>query len=207
MIDLQGKNVFISASFPSGERGEKYKPYDPGGIADAVCAFARRILANNGTLTMGCHPTITPLLMYISRNLEVKNALTVFESEWFEDIRSPQVDEIEKEELGFLKRTPKVDSHSKSLSIMRQAMIQHTCYSGALFIGGMEGIEQEYAMFSKHSPETLRARVAGPGGAAASLPAGNCETFGLTDFEQSRQYPYMAMQFVEALAKMPELSS
>lgn len=82
-------------------------------------------------------------------------------------------------------------------------MIQHTHYAGALFVGGMEGIETEYSMFSKLAPDTLRVRIAGPGGAAAHLPAGNCEAFGLSDFEQQRAYPYMAIRFTETLNQIP----
>ena len=204
MVDLKRKPVFMSASFPSGKRGEKYGSCDPDEIADAIVYFSRWILKANGTLTTAAHPMITPMLIYASRVRGVKNALTVFRSDWYDCEWVPELDEMESDELGVVKRTRKKEDQEKSLVAMRQAMIQDTCYAGALFIGGMEDIEVEYRMFSKFSPDTLRARVAGAGGAAAFLPKGNCEAFGLTDFEQSRIYPFLAHRFVETLAQISE---
>ena len=201
MINLARANVFLSASFPSGERGKRFKPYDPSGIADAVSAFSRAILDSNGTLAFGGHPTITPLVLMISRELRVKGSVIVFQSRWFEDLRLPEVDEIEKEKLGFVKWTRKVDDRDASLRIMREEMIESMRFAGALFIGGMEGIGAEYDMVKDRCPETPCVPVAGPGGAAAKLPTWDCEELGLVAFERSRAYPLMALRFVRALAR------
>ena len=202
MIDLQRKAVFLSASYPPRDGNEKYEPIDPGEITGAVVYFVDMILESNGTLTMAAHPAITPMLTYASRMLGVKNAVTVYRSDWYESDWIPRINELENDELGTVIRTKKAENEEKSLKIMRQAMIQDTCYAGALFIGGMEDVEIEYGMFLKSSPDTLRVRVAGTGGAAACLPHGNCESFGLTDIEQKRTYPYMAIRFVETLAQI-----
>ena len=130
MTDLHGAPVFLSASFPSGERGARFTPYDPSGIADAVSAFSRAILGSNGTLAFGGHPTITPLVLMISRELRVKKSVTVFQSRWFEEMRLPEVDEIEKEELGVVRWTRKVDGREDALRIMRTTMIQSMRYAG-----------------------------------------------------------------------------
>ena len=102
MTDLRRATVFLSASFPSGKRGESFTPYDASGIADAVSAFARAILDNNGQLLFGGHPTITPLVFMIARELRVQDSLLVFQSTWFRNQRLPEVDEIEREKLGQL---------------------------------------------------------------------------------------------------------
>ena len=200
MVDLHRATVFLSASFPSGKRGERFTPYDPSGIADAVSAFSRAILGSNGTLAFGGHPTITPLVLMISRELRVKGSVTVFQSDWFKELRLPEVEEIEDEELGFVEWTPSVDDREEALRIMREVMIQYRQYVGALFIGGMEGIGTEYNMVKEFLPQTPCVPVAGPGGAAAQLPTGDCEALGLVAFERSRAYPYMALRFVESLA-------
>ena len=200
MVDLDQATVFLSASFPSGKRGERFMPYDPSGIADAVSAFSRVILDSNGKLAFGGHPTITPLVLMITRELRVKHSVIVFQSRWFEKLRPPEVDEIEDEKLGFVEWTPKVDDRDEALRIMREAMIQPGRYAGALFIGGMEGIGDEYAMVKECSPKTPCIPVAGPGGAAARLPTGDCKALGLVAFEHSRAYPFMALRFVHALA-------
>jgi hypothetical protein len=43
-LALDGRAVFLSPSFPSGERGQRVAPYDPEAIADAVAAIARAVL-------------------------------------------------------------------------------------------------------------------------------------------------------------------
>ena len=202
MIDLQRKSVFLSASFPPRDGNEKYEPIDPGEITDALVDFTDVILESNGTLTTAAHPMITPMLIYASRMLGVKNAVTVYRSDWYESDWIPRINELENDELGTVIRTKKAENEEKSLRIMREEMIEDTCYSSALFIGGMQDVEIEYSMFLKSSPDTLRVRVAGTGGAAACLPHGNCESFGLTDIEQKRTYPYMAIRFAETLAQI-----
>ena len=134
MADLERATVFLSASFPSGERGEQFKPYDASGIADAVSAFSRAILGSNGTLAFGGHPTITPLVLMISRELRIKGSVIIFQSGWFEEQRLPEVDEIENEELGLVRWTPKVDDRDDSLRIMREEMIgYHAVRGGSLY--------------------------------------------------------------------------
>lgn len=200
MSDLKGQNVLLSASFPSGERGERFKPYDPSGIVDAVCAFSREILESNGTLTIGGHPTITPLVVRICKDLKVVNSVTVFQSEWFREQQLPEIDDIEGEQLGTVQWTEKAYDRDESLRIMREAMINEGQFVGALFIGGMEGIEAEYKLVRRVWSHTPCVPVAGPGGAAACLSTVNAAALGLSSLEQSRKYPYMAFRFVEALA-------
>ena len=175
-------------------------PYDPSGIADAVAAFSRAILRNNGTLAFGSHPTITPLVLMIARELCVKDSVDVFQSAWFKEQRHPEVDGIENEKLGCVHWTPDADDQDEALQTMRQEMIKHTRYAGALFIGGMDGIGDEYRMVKKIWPETPCIPVAGPGGAAAHLPMKDCEALGLASFNRSKAYPYMGIRFVEALS-------
>ena len=199
MANLHRATVFLSASFPSGERGERFRPYDPSAIADAVSAFSRAVLSNNGTLAFGGHPTITPLVLMISRELHVRESVTVFQSRWFEDLRIPEIDEIEQEKLGFIEWTCKADDRDDSLRIMRETMIRFKRYAGALFIGGMEGISDEYQMMKECCSKTPCIPVRGPGGAAAKL-AGDYTALGLDPLQQSRAYPFIALQFVNALA-------
>ena len=201
MTDLQRATVFLSASFPSGDRGERFSPYDSSAIVDAVSAFARAILESNGTITFGGHPTITPLVLMISRELQVKSSVTVFHSEWFKKVEIPEVGEIEQEELGCVEWTPMCDDRQIALATMREIMIRKTRYAGALFIGGMEGICEEYKLVKELAPHTPCVPVAGPGGAAADLSMEDYAPLGLATLIESRAYPFMARQFVEAVVK------
>lgn len=48
--------LFLSASFPKGDRGETFAPYNPAAILDAVVEVCRVVLRRGGTLTFGAHP-------------------------------------------------------------------------------------------------------------------------------------------------------
>ena len=100
MANLRRATVFLSASFPSGERGEAFKPYDASGIADAVSALVRAVLGSNGQILFGGHPTITPLVLMIARELQVKESITIYQSAWFREQQLPEIEEIPNEELG-----------------------------------------------------------------------------------------------------------
>ena len=200
MANLHRATVFMSASFPSGDRGEQFRPYDASGIADAVSAFTRAILAGNGKLVFGGHPTITPLVLMIARELCVTNSVVVFQSAWFRDFRLPEVDEIESERLGVVHWTDKADNLDESVRIMREKMIGSIQYKAAIFVGGMEGIHDEYSLFAEIWPNIPCIPVAGPGGAAKTLPSKGWDTLGLARLYRSRAYPLAAVAFVDALA-------
>lgn len=202
MADLRRATIFLSASFPSGLRGESFRPYDASGIADAVSAYARAILGGNGQLLFGGHPTITPLVFMIARELRVHNSLVVYQSAWFRNQKLPEVDEIMREELGRIVWTHRAQTRQDSLRIMRDGMIESAreCL-GALFVGGMEGIWDEYNLMKKCSPEMPCIPVTGPGGAAAQLPTEDWNVLGLAQVHESRAYPFVALRFVDALVE------
>ena len=202
MTNLRRATVFLSASFPSGKRGELFRPYDASAIADAVSAFARAILSSNGQLLFGGHPTITPLVLMIAREIRVQDSLVVFQSSWFSNQKLPEIDEIEKENLGRIMWTSTASTLERSLGIMRHHMIQSaTECVGALFVGGMEGIPCEYSLLKARSPDMPCIPVTGPGGAAASLSEEDWNALGLLQVRNSRAYPLVALRFVDALAE------
>ena len=201
MIDLKRATVFLSASFPSGERGKSFEPYDPSAIADAVSAFTRAILEANGRLSFGGHPTITPLVFMIARELGVRKSVFVYQSEWFRDQLVPEIAEIGKENLGTIVWTPVAETLAESLLIMRHEMLTASRgYVAALFIGGMEGIRDEYDLVQETLPWLDCIPVTGPGGAAARLPVHDCVELGFAPLHESRAYPFVAVRFVEILA-------
>ena len=138
----------------------------------------------------------------IAREMRVRHSLVVFQSTWFKNQKLPEVDEIVSEELGKLVWTPEAHTREHSLRIMRDDMIDSArlCV-GALFIGGMEGIQDEYDLVKRHAPKLFCIPVTGPGGAAAHLPTEDWDTLGLSQVHESRAYPFVALQIVKALAE------
>ena len=52
---------------------------------------------------------------------------------------------------------------------MREQMLSREDLVGAVFIGGMDGVEVEYDIFRRRNPKAFILPVAAPGGAALNL--------------------------------------
>lgn len=200
MISLANRHVLLSASFPSGERADDVRPFDAAAIADAVTAVVRAVLVSGGKLLFGGHPTITPLVLLTGTELGVRHAVDIFQSEWFRDKVTDETVELIESGVGTIHWTPVSLSRETSLEIMRERMFRFTQPVGAVFIGGMSGIHDEYAQFGRVCAGVPRLPLSGPGGAAAQLSIGED---GLPDaiLEQirSRHYPFVASQIVASL--------
>ena len=199
-MTLGGMHLFLSASFPSGERGQRYEPFDPGAIADAVTAVVRAVLVADGKLLFGGHPTITPLVLMVAKELDRKEAVDVFQSSWFEDQMTPETDALEQAGHGQIHWTPRSSSKEQSLHAMREQMLRHDCALAAgVFVGGMEGVVEEHEQFVEYRPGVPRVALRGPGGAAARLPLDEGAEI-LGGLVTSRRYPFVASRLVDRLA-------
>ena len=200
MSSLAGQYVFLSASFPSGERARRFPPFDPGEIADAVTAVVRAVLKGDGKLLFGGHPTITPLVLMIASELNRKAVVDVFQSHWFEDQITPEVHALAEAGYGCIHWTPKLESREQSLQEMRREML---CFdqpiAAGVFVGGMEGIRDEFDQFGASVQNAPRIPLPGAGGAAAQLPLDYAKHI-LGDHMESRHYPFVASLMVERLA-------
>ena len=201
MKRLVDRHVFLSAGFPSGERGQRFRPFDAAAIAEAVTAIVRAVLANGGKLLFGGHPTITPLVLMIGTELRVRQAVDVFQSEWFKDQITTETLCLYGSEIGRIHWTRRCTSRDQSLQEMRQRMFDFVELDGAVFVGGMEGIIDEYEYVGSVLPGVPRIPIAGPGGAAARLPteAGDLPAR-LQQWVGSRRYPFVASLIVDAIA-------
>lgn len=68
---------------------------------------------------------------------------------------------------------------------MREEMLSRRDLKAAVFIGGMEGVEGEYALFRRFHPDAKVLPVAAPGGAARQLAErlGGLDDVGLRDVD------------------------
>ena len=200
MKPLAGHHVFLSASFPSGERGQEVEPYDASAVADAVTAIVRAVLWRGGRLVFGGHPTITPLVLMIAKELEVRDAVDIFQSRWFEAHLTQETRMLAELAVGTIHWTPQRATLEDSLVEMRTEMLNYSALAGAIFVGGMSGIWQEYDLVGIICPGVPRIPVAGPGGAAARLPRdGEDVPQALRPYVGSRRYPFVATQIANAL--------
>ena len=202
MTALRRQRVFLSASFPSGKRGARFEPFDPGAIADAVTAVVRAVLVAKGRLLFGGHPTITPLVLMVASELDAEGAVDVFQSQWFEDQITRETRALAKAGFGAIHWTPERATRKASLETMREQMLGHDGrLIAGVFIGGMEGVREEYELFRQFQPRVPRVSLVGPGGAAAKLPRDEARSV-LGKHVESKRYPFLASILVRRLAEI-----
>lgn len=158
--------IFLSASVPVNGRRNFVETADPFLINAAVRALATTVLGRM-RIVFGGHPSITPLLWAVCEHLGVEhaNAVVLYQSRFFEG-QYPR-------ENNLFPHVEYIDAVSgdvdASLMAMRQAMLSRPDLQAAAFIGGMEGIFEEYALFSRLHPNGTVIAVPAPGGAALEL--------------------------------------
>ena len=157
--------IFLSASVPTRP------PFDsdsrPQEIQAAISAIAQVALGRK-KLVWGGHPAITPLLWAAAQSVGVEYSVAVelFQSRYFND------EDFPKENLHFANVTyvdPEPGDLAKSLKAMRLAMLTSTVFDAAVFVGGMEGIRDEYEIFRANWPMAACIPIAQTGGAACRL--------------------------------------
>lgn len=168
IMTMPVKNIFLSASVPLEERDPKYfESADVIAIRDAVIALASAVLANQSYhLIWGGHPSITPLITLVldRYGLKMSDRVTLYQSREFERFFPP-----ENKDVGIRKYTDKKENRAASLLEMRRHMLGDHDYAAAVFIGGMEGVEDEYALFRQYHPTTPCYPIASTGAAARIL--------------------------------------
>lgn len=159
-------SIFLSASVPIVGRGEYYKTANPFLIQCAVREFVISVIRHH-KIVWGGHPSITPMIWSICEDLNVdysKNVI-LYQSQYFKD-RYPE----ENQRFGNVIFTDEVqDDREMSLLMMRKEMLSRKDLDAAVFIGGMEGVEDEYHRFREFHPNAIVLPVPAPGGAALLL--------------------------------------
>lgn len=158
--------IFLSASVPIIGRGNYYESADPFLIQSAVREFVTAALGRR-LIVWGGHPAITPMVWAVCEDLGVNFARSVllYQSKYFADI-FPE----ENKRFGNVEYIDSVPNNREaSLLRMREAMLSRRDLAAAVFIGGMEGVLEEYGMFTKFHPGAKLLAVPAPGGAARQL--------------------------------------
>lgn len=156
--------IFLSASIPvQGRHDERYiNTADVIAIRDAVIAFASAILPKFH-LVWGGHPSITPLIVNVVKHygININENITLYQSRQYEGLFP-----VENNSIGNIILTAKGDNANESLYIMRHQMLSNHKYVAGVFIGGMNGVEDEYNMFKDLQPNAQLIPVASTGAAA-----------------------------------------
>lgn len=158
--------IFLSASIPYPDRDKKfYDTADVVAIRDAVRALATVIIPN-AHLVWGGHPSITPLIRSVMEgmNVDLKKHVTLYQSLFFKN-------NFLEDNFAFenIILTPETVDLKESLAIMRNSLILDNNFSIGIFIGGMEGINEEFELFVNAHPNAIVLPIASTGAAAKIL--------------------------------------
>ena len=168
-------NVFLSASIPnkSKDKDPKYaETADVIAIRDAVLALTSVLLTNKCRLIWGGHPSITRLVAQVLHHYgeDANKHVTLYQSRYFE-----QFFPLENEEVAHIIFTNDKGNREDSLLEMRERMLGDNDFDAAFFIGGMEGVEEEFKLFRDIHPKVKVFPIASTGAAAKFIYEGNKE--------------------------------
>jgi hypothetical protein len=166
--------IFLSASVPIPGRGNFYQNADAFLIQYAVREFVSAALGRR-LIVWGGHPAITPMVWSVCEDLGVNyaQAVILYQSKFFQE-QFPE-ENRHFDNVVYVDAVP--GEQEASLARMRQAMLSREDLSAAVFIGGMEGIFDEYKLFTQFHPHATVLSVPAPGGAAQQL----AESLGTVD--------------------------
>jgi len=183
------KNIFLSASIPLPERHPRYyETADIVAIRDAVIALAS-IALNQHRIIWGGHPSITPLIYYVIEKMlinkleredwdlplteqekelintqlkgRIQDHVLLYQSLHFKDDFPPENEMFQNVVL-----TPDFGDMPSSIQLLREKMLGENEFSAAVFIGGMDGIIDEYKIFREFHSKALVIPIASTGAAA-----------------------------------------
>ena len=192
-MDSSKPVIFLSASMPTKDRDHRFfDSADFIAIRDAVVALVNAIIPNY-KLVWGGHPAITPIIndIFKKRGFDYNKHITVYQSNYFSG-KMPK----ENQQFDNVILTKEVRYYADekrniadSLTIMRKRMLTDNPIYAGVFIGGMEGVLDEYKLLMEYSNEKARVYpIASTGAAALNLyqklicQGKNCDSRLLTDF-------------------------
>lgn len=167
--------IFLSASVPLPNRDPRFiETADVIAIREAVKALVLVALERNAHITFGGHPAITPLIRKLMADAgrTVREHFTLYLSRYFEKLFAAEVTAFE--DLVLVEAVG--SDRDKSLALMRERMIGSNQYQCGVFIGGMDGVITEAALFRQKHPKAVFLPVASTGAAAAELYDDNLPT-------------------------------
>lgn len=159
--------IFLSASVPLPERDAEFlATADVVAIREAVKALVSEVLPF-GKIVFGGHPAITLLICMLLRGLELEDRkrIVLYQSAYFERNFLPEIQEF----IEYRNISIAGISREDSLAEMRRRMIGDTPFDVGVFIGGMEGVIEEFEIFREVHPRAKIWPIASTGAAALKI--------------------------------------
>ncbi len=191
--DLHGLPVMLSASLPQDLVGTSRAQE----LFDIIVAVVGGVLSANGTLVLGGHPSVTPLVHRVASSFNFKDPrMTLFQLRRFQgDVPKEAYDEQIFGKVIWVGGEPVYDTALRDeLAEMRDGMVKMAragIFLGGKVesnVGGIPGIRDEYQRFIDHHKEGPAYLLGGLGGEALRIiqsleAAGGREPNGLSSEE------------------------
>jgi hypothetical protein len=159
--------IFLSASVPNRDLN-RYLP-EPDLIRQAILALVAVSIPRR-LLVFGGHPAISPLVEHAARSLKGVNKVHIYQSRLFQPVIPPEAKKFHNLHwTKVVRRSSAEETRRASLTEMRTKMIKSLQFGAAVFIGGMDGVEEEWELFGQQYPDAPRIPVASTKGAAMLL--------------------------------------
>lgn len=218
---LDGAAVFVSASFhEDGDQGSYPGNAHPLQVTDAVKAVVKAVLSRGGRIVFGGHPSITPLVLEVGREVAPERPtdqplVWLFQSKAFEGEIPRATERLSNRNWVELTEVPGSSNQiQESLARMRLQMIKETSPQAAIFIGGKRGIEEEWGMFREAFPARPVFPIGSAGGATQFLTEAGLTNPSLrlgaeqrtayreliSDLQESTSYAFLANRIVDSIA-------
>jgi hypothetical protein len=160
-------NVFLSASVPLPTRHPRFhETADVMAIKEAIKALVVEMIPR-GTIVFGGHPAITPLVASLMRDHFPGHSerAVLYQSLEFEGQFPPEVSAFPN--VTYVRKSS--EGRASSLLNMRRRMLFDRQISAAVFIGGMEGVIDEYNLVRENCPNATIIPLASTGAAALEI--------------------------------------
>ncbi|MBF0135570.1 MAG: hypothetical protein HQL65_04965 [Magnetococcales bacterium] len=143
--------IFLSASIPDPQRKPEYADCDPMAFRDAIIALATETARRHIPLVFGGHPSITALLARWAERKGQVNHVELYQSRYFEKEFPPEVRTFPR--LHLVDRV--AGDLQANLTHFRQVMLQENPIALGVFMGGMDGLQEELDLLRQHYPEAV----------------------------------------------------
>lgn len=159
--------IFLSAGVPDPQRGPEYAATaETVAITAAVSALVHVTLGRR-VLVWGGQPAITPMVWVVAEEVGVDYGswVRLYQSRYFED-------EFPDDNARFNNVTYTLNvagDRVKSLLAMREQMFSENVFKAAVFIGGMDGVIDEFQLFRRLQPTAAVVPVVSTGGAVLTI--------------------------------------
>ena len=172
-MDTKKHVIFLSASMPTKERDHRFfDTADFIAIRDAVVALVNAIIPNF-RLVWGGHPAITPIIhdIFKKRGFDYNKYVTIYQSAYFAGNMPKENQHFDNVVItdDVRKYENETQNIAASLFVMRQRMLTDSPIFAGFFIGGMEGVLNEYELLKKYNSEARIYPIASTGAAAHIL--------------------------------------